>query len=87
MNEKKAYVGNLEYSVTDADLKQAVTDKGLTAKEVVVIKDKFSGRSRGFGFISFDTEDQLQAAISALDGYDLKGRKLRVSAAREKQPK
>jgi len=87
-NQKnKLYIGNLDYSLTEDELKQAFTDKGIEVREVRIIKDKFSGRSKGFGFAELDDEGKLQDAISSMDGVDLRGRKLRVSAARERKPR
>jgi len=80
----RIYVGNLEYGVTEQDLETFIQEKGFSAKEVRIIKDRISGRSKGFGFAEFETEDELNSAISALDGQDFKGRKVRVDRAREK---
>ncbi len=86
-NENKIYVGNLDYSTTEEELKAAFAQKGVEVKEVRIIKDKFTGRSKGFGFAEVDTPEQLDQAISSMDGQDLKGRKLRVSKARERKPR
>jgi RNA recognition motif-containing protein len=75
------YVGNLSYEVTQEDLQQSFAAHG----EVVsasVIADKFTGRSRGFGFVEMAKEDEGRAAIAALNGMDLKGRSLNVNEAR-----
>lgn len=85
--EKKLYIGNLEFGVTDADLKNFMEGKGLAVKEVKIISDKFSGRSKGFGFAEFDTPEQAQAAIDALNGQELNGRALRVSKAQKMRPR
>ena len=85
MEEKKIYIGNLEYGVTEDDLQKAIEDKGLQIKDLKIIKDKFSGRSKGFGFAEFETDEQIEQAISALDGQELKGRKLRVSKAKKRE--
>lgn len=85
--QKKLYVGNLEYGVTEDSLREFMTEKGITAKEVKIIVDKYSGRSKGFGFAEFDTEDQAQAAIDALNEQDFNGRKLIVNKARKMQPR
>ena len=85
--QNKLYIGNLDYSVTEEDLRQAFSEKGMKPKDVRVIKDKFSGRSKGFGFAELETQEQVGQAISNLDGVDLKGRKLRVSQARERKPR
>lgn len=85
--EKKLYIGNLEFGVTDADLKRFMEEKGLTVKEVKIISDKFSGRSKGFGFAEFDTPEQAQQAIDVLNGQELNGRALRVSKAQKMRPR
>jgi RNA recognition motif-containing protein len=79
--EKKIYIGNLDYSVTEEELQRMIEDKGLKVKELSLVRDKFSGRSKGFGFAEFETDDQAQKAIEALDGQELKSRKLRVGKA------
>ncbi len=85
--QKKLYIGNLEFGVTESDLKGFIESKGLTVKEVRVITDKFSGRSKGFGFAEFDTEEQAQAAIDALNEQELNGRKMTVNKARKMEPR
>ncbi len=80
----KLYVGNLEYSVNEDDLRQAFQEKGTSAKDVKIIKDKFTGRSKGFGFVELDDTAKSDEVIAALDGYDIKGRKIRVSVAKER---
>jgi len=86
-DEKKVYIGNLEFGVTDDDLKKCIEEKGLNAKEVKIISDKFSGKSKGFGFAEFETEEEAQKAIDALNEQDLNGRALRVSKARKMRPR
>lgn len=75
------YVGNLSFEVTDDDLRQAFEEFGVV-ESASVIMDKYSGRSRGFGFVEMPTNDEANAAISGLDGSDLKGRNLKVNEAR-----
>ncbi len=75
------YVGNLSFEVADEDLRQAFAEFGQVDSATVVM-DKFSGRSRGFGFVEMPTNDEAKAAISGLDGVDLKGRNLKVNEAR-----
>jgi RNA recognition motif-containing protein len=75
------YVGNLAWSVTDDDLKQAFSDHGEVIS-ATIIKDKFTGQSRGFGFVEMPNSAEAQTAITALDGQDLKGRPLKVNEAR-----
>jgi cold-inducible RNA-binding protein len=85
--QKKLYIGNLEYGVTEDDIKGLIESKGLTVKEVKIIIDKYSGKSKGFGFAEFETDEQAQAAIDALNEQELNGRKLTVNKARKMQPR
>jgi RNA recognition motif-containing protein len=75
------YVGNLSYEVTQEDLQQAFEAHGEVAS-ANIITDKFTGRSRGFGFVEMTKDDEARAAIAALNGMDLKGRTLNVNEAR-----
>ena len=78
---KKLYVGNLAWAVTDDDLQSLFSEHGSVAS-AVVITDRETGRSRGFGFVEMD--DGGDAAIEALNGQDFKGRPLRVNEAQSK---
>ena len=53
--ENKVYVGNLEYAVTEDELKDFITEQGFQVKEAIVVKDKYTGKSKGFGFVKFET--------------------------------
>ncbi|SYZ71985.1 putative RNA-binding protein RbpA [Candidatus Zixiibacteriota bacterium] len=75
------YVGNLSYETSEDDLRQAFESFGQVAN-VTILKDKFSGKSRGFGFVEMPTDDEAQAAISGLNGKELSGRTLKVNEAR-----
>lgn len=75
------YVGNLSYDVTEADLRQAFESFGSVAS-VSLITDKFSGRSKGFGFVEMPAKEEARTAISQLNGRDLKGRAMTVNEAR-----
>ena len=75
------YVGNLSRSVTEDDLRQEFEAHGEVA-DVKIIKDKFSGESRGFGFVEMPAKAEAMAAISALNGKDVQGRALNVNEAR-----
>tara|TARA_B100000927_G_C16425056_1_gene453052 strand:- start:478 stop:975 length:498 start_codon:yes stop_codon:yes gene_type:complete len=79
---KKLYVGNLAWGVTDDDLQAKFAEHGSVAS-AVVITDRESGRSRGFGFV--EMEDGADAAIEALNGQDFQGRALRVNEAQSKE--
>ena len=75
------YVGNLSYSVTSDDLRKAFEQFGEVSTANVVT-DKFTGQSKGFGFVEMSNKAQGEAAIKGLDGADLKGRNVRVNEAR-----
>jgi RNA recognition motif-containing protein len=75
------YVGNLSRDVTEDELRQAFEAFGEVSS-VNIIKDKFSGESRGFGFVEMSSQSEGEAAISGMNGQDLKGRALNVNEAR-----
>ncbi len=75
------YVGNLSREVTEEDLRKAFEACGQVIS-IAIIKDKFSGESRGFGFVEMPDKKEAQAAITSLNGKELKGRTLRVNEAR-----
>jgi RNA recognition motif-containing protein len=81
---KKLYVGNLGYSVTDADLTQMFEAHG-TVKSAQVIMDRDTGRSKGFGFVEMQSDQEAQAAINALNGKENAGRALTVNEARPRE--
>ncbi|OGK23550.1 hypothetical protein A2954_02540 [Candidatus Roizmanbacteria bacterium RIFCSPLOWO2_01_FULL_37_12] len=83
---KKLYVGNLLYEVTEDDLKALFGAAG-TVVSAAVIRYQDTGRSKGFGFVEMETEEMAQKAIDTLNGQDHKGRKLVVSEARPPKPK
>jgi RNA recognition motif-containing protein len=80
----KLYVGNLPHSTTDQELQDLFAPYG-EIKSVNIIKDKFSGQSRGFGFVEMGNSEMGQAAISALDGSEVAGRKIKVNEAIAKE--
>ena len=75
------YVGNLLRDVTEDDLREAFEEFGQVAS-VTLIKDKFSGESRGFGFVEMPAKAEAQSAINGLNGKELKGQTLNVNEAR-----
>ncbi|MGF1615245.1 MAG: RNA recognition motif domain-containing protein [Gammaproteobacteria bacterium] len=77
------YIGNLPYSITDADLRETFSRFGEVSR-VNLISDKFSGESKGFGFVEMDDSLQANAAIKALNGTDMKGRNVTVNQAKPK---
>lgn len=83
----KLYVGNLSYGTTEEDLWKFVTQKGFEVEEATVIQNHDTNRSRGFGFLTLKSADQLQPAIEKCNGALLDGRRLAVSVARPKTAK
>jgi RNA recognition motif-containing protein len=79
----KLFVGNLPWSVGDAELTQIFAGHG-EVQSARVISDRETGRSRGFGFVEMETQD-LNALIKATDGYEVDGRNLRVNQAEDKE--
>ena len=79
---RKLYVGNLSFDVNDQELEQAFSEYGEVTSATVVI-DKYTDRSRGFGFVEFAQEEDAQKAKEGMNGKDLKGRPLKVDEARE----
>ena len=80
------YVGNLSFDVTEEDVRGAFEAFGKV-ESVKVITDKYSGASRGFGFVEMPSKDEAQAAIAGLNGKELKGRALNVNEARPRTEK
>ena len=81
---KKLYVGNLSYETTDSDLQNLFEPHG-TVQSAQVIMDRDAGRSKGFGFVEMDSDQQAQAAIAALNGHEANGRTLTVNEARPRE--
>ncbi|MCX5645594.1 MAG: RNA-binding protein [Phycisphaerae bacterium] len=80
------YVGNLSFEVTDDDLRQLFSAHG-EVESASVVKDRFSGESRGFGFVEMPAKKDADAAIAGLNGTDVKGRSITVNEAKPKAPK
>lgn len=76
----KIYVGNLAWTVDEEKLKELFS--AYTVTEAVLIKDKFSGRSKGFGFVTIEDDANAQKAIEELNGKDVEGRELKLSEAK-----
>ncbi len=75
------YVGNLNWGVTEDDLKTAFEEFG-TVTSAKIITDRYSGKSRGFGFVEMSEDAEAKAAIAALNSKDLKGRAIKVNEAK-----
>jgi RNA recognition motif-containing protein len=83
---KKLYIGNLSYDMSSSDLEKLLSEHG-TVESAEVISDRATGRSKGFGFVEMGSDDEAQAAISALDGQDYQGRALKVNVAKPREPR
>lgn len=78
------YIGNLEYGVTEDDLRDAFGEFGEVSS-ANIISDKFTGRSKGFGFVEMPNDDEANQAIDALNDTDLNGRSIKVNQARPRE--
>ena len=83
MSQKKLYVGNLPYQTKEEDLRELFSAHGAV-EEIRVITDRETGRSKGFGFVTFAAASEAEAAVSALNGHNIGGRDLRVNIAHDK---
>ncbi len=83
---KKLFVGGLAWGTDDSALRSAFAQFG-SVTEAIVITDRETGRSRGFGFVTFDNDDEADNAQKALDGTQLDGRSIAVNEARERPPR
>lgn len=83
---KKLFIGNLDWTVVSDDLRDMFSQAG-TVIDAVVLMDKMTGRSRGFGFVEMSTEEEANAAIEKFNQFDLKGRKINVNMARPMEPR
>ena len=84
--KNKLYVGNLAYAIDDAKLKEVFEAFGDVV-EAKVITDKYSGRSKGFGFVTMKDEAMAEKAIEGMNDKELDGRKLKVNVARPLKPR
>ena len=82
----KIYVGNLSWSIEDDSLAELFEEYG-DVSSANVVRDRETGRSRGFGFVEMDDDDAARVAIDALDGEEMEGRTLQVDRARDKPPR
>ena len=83
-NKKKLYVGNLSYETTSEQLKELFAPAG-TITDVVVLTDRATGRSKGFGFVEFATDAEAEKAVNMFNGHNFGGRDLVVNVARPKE--
>ena len=83
---KKLYVGNLPYTVRDEDLQSKFSEVGAVSS-AKVITDRETGRSKGFGFVEMDSDDEANQAVEKLNGFEFNGRAINVSEARPQAPR
>ena len=82
--ETKLYVGNLSYETSESDLRSLFSQSG-TVNEVVLIKDRDTGSSKGFGFVTMNSQDEANRAIQQFNGHSLGSRELKVNIARPRE--
>ena len=80
---QKLFIGGLSFNTTSDGLREFFTQSG-TVVSATVVTDQFSGRSKGFGFVEMESNEQAQAAVANLNGRDLDGRAIKVEVARPK---
>jgi cold-inducible RNA-binding protein len=83
----KLHVGNLSSEVTNDGLRQLFSDRGYLITSARVICDREGGRSRGFGFVEFDSTEAAEKALDELNGFEMLGRALQVKHARPHEPR
>ena len=83
---KKLYVGNLPYTATEQALTDSFSECG-TVTSVKIITDRETGRSKGFGFVEMDSDDEANSAIEKMNGFSMGGREINVSEARPQAPR
>jgi len=79
---KKLFVGNLPYAANETDLQNFFSDNGVAIDSVTVMRDRFTGQARGFGFVEINDDSAAQRAVDACHGKDLMGRAVVVNEAR-----
>jgi len=84
VDNKKLFVGNLPWGITNDSLRELFASVGEVV-EAMVITDRMSGRSKGFGFVTFATEEAAQAAVAQLNEKEIEGRKIIVNVARPRE--
>ena len=83
---KKIYVGNLSFNMSDHDLNALFTEHGVV-NSAKIITDRETGRSRGFGFVEMENDDEAMQAIQAINAKEVDGRTLNVNEARPREPR
>ena len=82
----KLYIGNLPYQVAESDLQNWFSEAGVTVDSVSLVRDRFSGEPRGFGFVEIQNNEAAESAIRACNGKQLMGRAVVVNEARPQPP-
>ncbi|HLU38599.1 MAG TPA: RNA-binding protein [Planctomycetota bacterium] len=83
---KRLFVGNLPYQVDDAALLAAFQSQGFEVASARVVLDRDTGRSRGFAFVDFDSDEAAKSAMDAMNGVEIQGRQMRVTEAEDRRP-
>jgi RNA recognition motif-containing protein len=83
---KRLFVGNLPYQVDDASLLAAFQSQGFAASSARVVLDRDTGRSRGFAFVDFESDDTAKSAMETMNGVEIEGRQMRVTEAEDRRP-
>lgn len=81
----RLFIGNLSYTATERDLRDAFTGLGYPPKSVTIVTDRETGQARGFGFIELESPEKAKEAISVADGTLISGRPIRVNEAHERE--
>ncbi|MBP7819517.1 RNA-binding protein [Candidatus Gracilibacteria bacterium] len=84
MSQARLFIGNISFRTTEEGLKEAFSKAG-TVVSAQIIMDKFTGRSRGFGFVEMSSDQEAQEAIAMFNDKDLDGREIKVNVARERE--
>src|SRR5215470_14949639 len=82
----KLYVGNLPFNTTENELQELFSQAGAV-QEVMLMQDKFTGKSRGFAFVTMSSDQEAQSAVSKFNGHSIEGRPLTVNEARPREPR
>ena len=82
---KRLFVGNLPYAANEQDVQNFFAENGVAVDTVTVMRDRFTGQARGFGFVEIEDDSAAQRAVESCDGKEMLGRKLAVNEARPKE--
>ena len=83
--ESKLYVGNLSFRVDEEQVNNFFEEKGVAVQAVTIIREKFTDRSKGFGFVTVSSEEEVSKAIELLNGQEFEGRNITVSKAQARE--